>query len=84
MQTVQASEFKAKCLGMVDQVAQTHEAILITKHGKPVARLCPAEAKPPRPSMYGALKGWMTIDPSIDLTKPMIPEEDWDFDQENT
>lgn len=38
---VQAGEFKAKCLELMDTVAQTGATILITKRGKPVARLVP-------------------------------------------
>jgi prevent-host-death family protein len=41
MHTVKASEFKAKCLALMDQVASTGEAILVTKNGKPVAELHP-------------------------------------------
>lgn len=36
---VSASEFKAVCLALLDRVAETHESIEITKHGRPVARL---------------------------------------------
>jgi prevent-host-death family protein len=42
MRTVMASEFKAKCLKLMDQVARSGEPILITKKGKPVSRLEPA------------------------------------------
>jgi prevent-host-death family protein len=41
MQTIKASEFKAKCLHLMDLVNQTHEEIIITKNGKPVSRLVP-------------------------------------------
>ena len=41
MKTVKASEFKAKCLQLMDEVAETGEPIVITKKGKPVARLAP-------------------------------------------
>lgn len=41
MHTVKASEFKAKCLALMDQVARTGEAILVTKNGRPVAELHP-------------------------------------------
>ena len=37
--TMKASEFKAKCLKLMDEVAETGEEIVITKHGKPTARL---------------------------------------------
>ena len=36
MTTVQASEFKAKCLALMDQVARTGEPIVVTKNGKPI------------------------------------------------
>ena len=38
---VPASEFKAKCLRWLDEVANKHSTVLITKHGRPVARLVP-------------------------------------------
>jgi prevent-host-death family protein len=37
--SISASEFKASCLSLLDRVAETHETIVITKHGKPIARL---------------------------------------------
>ena len=44
--TIKASEFKAKCLQLMDEVAESGEEIVITKFGKPVAkaRAAPAEA----------------------------------------
>jgi prevent-host-death family protein len=41
--TVSASQFKAKCLGMLDEVATTGEEIVITKRGRPVARVLAAD-----------------------------------------
>jgi prevent-host-death family protein len=41
--SVAASEFKAKCLGLLDQVSDTGETVVITKRGKPIARLVPLE-----------------------------------------
>lgn len=41
MQTIQASEFKAKCLALMDAVAETGEVWVVTKNGKPVAELRP-------------------------------------------
>ena len=48
MATIQASEFKAKCLSLMDLVARTGDTIVITKNGKPVAELRPH--RPPRAS----------------------------------
>lgn len=45
--TISASEFKAKCLALLDEVAATGRELVVTKRGKPVARLVPAE--PPKP-----------------------------------
>ena len=45
--TVPAGEFKAKCLAMLDGVAKKREEILVTKRGKPVARLVPIDWRSP-------------------------------------
>ena len=45
MQTIQASEFKAKCLSLMDKVATTGETLVVTKNGKPVAELRPFSGK---------------------------------------
>jgi len=41
--TIPASEFKAKCLALLDEVAQTKETLVVTKRGKPVAHVVPVE-----------------------------------------
>ena len=51
-----ASEFKAKCLRLLDEVAQDGESVVITKRGKPVARLVPVEPEAESAS-YGDWKG---------------------------
>lgn len=51
---IAASEFKARCLGVLDEVRATGAEIVITKHGEPVARLVPVGA--PRASLRGAWK----------------------------
>lgn len=45
--TVPAGEFKAKCLQLIDDVSADHVEILITKRGKPAARLVPIEQPEP-------------------------------------
>ena len=60
MATIQASEFKAKCLALMDQVARTGETIVVTKNGKPVAELRPH--RPPRAkSLIGLHKGQIGV-----------------------
>lgn len=46
---VQASTFKATCLALLDDVAANQTSVLVTKHGKPVARLIPVDR--PAPTM---------------------------------
>ncbi len=43
MRTIPAARFKAQCLKLLDDVAETGETIVVTKRGKPVARLEPIE-----------------------------------------
>ena len=51
--TIEASEFEAKCLELMDEVAESGEEIVITKNGRPVSRLLPYREKP---------KSWFGID----------------------
>ena len=53
MQKVKASEFKAKCLALMDEVARTGEPVLVTKNGKPIAEL-----RPHRPRSESAAGVW--------------------------
>ncbi len=45
MQTLKASEFKAKCLKLMDEVQKTGDEIVITKNGKPISKLVPYRVK---------------------------------------
>ena len=53
---VPAAEFKAKCLELMDRVRETGGEYVVTKHGKPVAKLVPY-AEPARRSFFGSMKG---------------------------
>ena len=57
--TMKASEFKAKCLGLMDEVAENGGEIVITKNGKPVSRLVPYHEKPV--TWFGADRGKLEI-----------------------
>jgi prevent-host-death family protein len=54
-----AGKFKAQCLKLMDEVRDRHCEIVITKRGKPVAKLVPFEDK--RPDIFGYMKGTVTI-----------------------
>ncbi len=53
---IAASEFKARCLKLMDKVNRDREEIVITKRGKPVAKLVPA-ADEDKPCGHGCMKG---------------------------
>ncbi|MDQ6736228.1 MAG: type II toxin-antitoxin system Phd/YefM family antitoxin [Gemmatimonadota bacterium] len=53
---ISASEFKARCLELMDTVQERHEPIVITKHGVPVARLVAFEDERPQ-GMVGSMRG---------------------------
>jgi len=56
--TIPAGEFKAKCLKLLDEVAEKRETLVITKHGKPVAQLVPVpEPEVERKGIVGSMKG---------------------------
>ena len=57
MKQIAAAKFKAQCLSLLDEVDP--DGIVITKHGKPVARLIPFASD--SASLIGSLKGKVTI-----------------------
>lgn len=49
---IRASDFKATCLALLDEVAESHAEFVVTKYGRPVARLVPIE---PAGSVRGSI-----------------------------
>ncbi|MGD0616921.1 MAG: type II toxin-antitoxin system prevent-host-death family antitoxin [Bryobacteraceae bacterium] len=58
-QQIAAGEFKARCLRLLDEVQHSRKEILITKRGRPVARLLPADTE--APALLGRMKGSIEI-----------------------
>ena len=58
-QQIAAGEFKAKCLRLLDEVQRTRKEIIITKRGRPVARMLPVEEQ--SPVLAGRMKGSVEI-----------------------
>lgn len=72
MQTaIAAGDFKARCLKLLDDVAKTREPLVITKHGKALAKLVPM---PPEQALFGALAG--SVLKEDDLIAPV--NNDWE------
>ena len=69
-QTIKASEFKAKCLKLMDDVAESGNQIVITKNGRPVSRLIPYRHKPKAP--FGRDRDRIRI--LGDIVEPIDPE----------
>jgi prevent-host-death family protein len=75
MRSIRATEFKAKCLAILDEVEQSGEPVLILKRGRPVARLIPPPAGPEGYPQY-ALFG--TVEILGDLIEPVLPADAWE------
>ncbi len=68
--TMKASEFKAKCLGLMDEVAEHGGEIVITKNGKPVAKLTAYHERPK--TLFGIDRGRLKI--TGDIISPIDVE----------
>lgn len=73
---IAAGVFKAQCLKLMDRVAERHETIVVTKRGKPLARLVPVEPTI-RPALFGYLRGQGEI--KGDIVAPT--GESWEADR---
>jgi len=80
MQEIAISEFKAKCLALLEQVRKTGRPIRVTRFGKPVAEVVrPSPAAKPAEWM-GSMADSMEI--VGDIVSPVIEESDWEALQE--
>lgn len=70
-----AGAFKAKCLSLLDEVEKRHIQLIITKHGKPMAKLVPIENK--KFSLYGCMKDSVVV--KSDIVKST--GESWEADE---
>ena len=75
METINASDFKARCLAILDRVAATGERVVILKRGRPVAELGPASRAS---AEYPQLELEGTVIVIGDIVAPAVPEEHWE------
>ncbi len=77
LKTIKASEFKAKCLKLMDQVASSGQELIITKNQKPIAKLTPYRQRPK--TLLGIDKG------KIEITGNIVDsvESDWKADSQS-
>jgi prevent-host-death family protein len=72
MKKIAAGKFKTHCLAIMDEVQKKRETVVITKRGKPIAKLAPAETD--ADDIFGFMKGKISI--LGDIVSP-LPPEDW-------
>jgi prevent-host-death family protein len=73
MKKMAAGSFKANCLRVMDEVQAKHETVVITKHGKPVAKLVPVE--PQSDDIFGFLRGKVRV--TGDVVSPALSRREW-------
>ena len=73
MKTMAAGQFKVHCLKVMDEVQSKRQAVLITKRGKPVAKLVPVGKE--KDDIFGFLKGKGKI--TGDIVSPILTPEEW-------
>jgi prevent-host-death family protein len=73
---VPISEFKAKCLALLEEVRTTRQHIRITRHGKPIAEVIPPGAVMSRAEWLDSMKGSIKI--TGDIVSPANEEEEWE------
>jgi len=75
MTEIAISQFKAKCLAILEQVEKTRQPIRITRHGKPVAEVVPATSPAvDRAALFGLMRDSIQI--YGDITEPVIDLDD--------
>lgn len=75
MKSIAISEFKAKCLGLIEQVDKTRQPLQITRHGRPVAELIPAGPDRTR-KFLGDMEG--TVEILGDIVAPVIDLDEFE------
>jgi len=75
MKEIAISEFKAKCLGILEEVRKTRKPIRVTRFGKPVAEVIPPSPQRPEGRRLGCMAGTMEI--VGDIVGPISSWDDW-------
>ena len=75
VETIDASDFKARCLAILDRVQATGELVVILKSGRPVAELLPASRSH---AEYPQLELKRAVIESGDIVEPAVPQEHWE------
>ncbi|MBE9519509.1 MAG: type II toxin-antitoxin system prevent-host-death family antitoxin [Proteobacteria bacterium] len=75
---ISAAEFRANCFKILDQVKVTHKEVVITKRGKPIAKLVHIARQNDKDPLLGSMEG--LVETISDLTRPVIDPDAWELD----
>jgi len=75
---INAAAFKARCLALIDEVAESGQPITVTKRGKAKVQIVAVREKPK--TLWGATKGTFKI--VGDIVGPIVDKDEWDEDRE--
>ncbi len=76
MKTIPAAKFKATCLALMDEVQAKREPVLVTKNGKPVAKLVPLDLPERKDPIDGFYFGKIEI--LGDIISPIYSDDEWE------
>ncbi len=75
---ISAAEFRANCFKILDQVKIAHKEVVITKRGKPIAKLVRFTQQDEKDPLLGSMEG--LVETLGDLTQPVIDAGSWELD----
>ena len=76
MEEIEISQFKAKCLSVLDRVRRTRKPVRVTRYGRPVAEVVPPSSCGKKHDWIGAMQGTGQI--HGDIVAPAADERDWE------
>lgn len=75
---INAAEFRTRCFKILDEVQTTHKQVIITKRGKPIAKIVHIDQHNRKDPLIGVLSGvGRTVG---DLTQPIVDSQEWEMD----
>ena len=75
---INAAKFRTNCFKILDQVKVTHKEVVITKRGKPIAKLVYFARQNEKDPLLGSMEG--LVETIGDLTEPVIDPDVWELD----
>jgi antitoxin (DNA-binding transcriptional repressor) of toxin-antitoxin stability system len=79
MSVLRVSDFKARCLAVLDEVARTGERVVLLRRGKPIAQISPAVGGEEKEYPQHRLRG--TLEIVGDVMEPPLPPEAWEAER---